>query len=125
RVRELLPKLFPALEGVRISHTWGGPMAAQRHWRPAVCFDRSTGLGWAGGYLGEGVAAANLAARILVDLVLERRTPLTELPWVGDQARRWEPEPLRWLGARLLEIAAERADAVELARDRPSRLWGR
>lgn len=125
RVRALLPELFPVLRDVRITHSWGGPMAAQRHWRPGVCFDRRSGLGWAGGYLGEGVAAANLAARILADLVLERRTPLVGLPWVGDQARRWEPEPLRWIGARLLEHAAERADAVELARDRPSRLWGR
>ncbi|HEX7035836.1 MAG TPA: FAD-binding oxidoreductase [Pseudomonadales bacterium] len=125
RVEALLPELFPMLKGVRITHRWGGPMAAQRHWRPGVCFDRRSGLGWAGGYLGEGVAAANLAARILVDLVLERRTPLTELPWVGDKARRWEPEPLRWIGARLLEHAAERADAHEFASDRPSRLWGR
>jgi glycine/D-amino acid oxidase-like deaminating enzyme len=125
RVRHLVPELFPVLKDVRITHAWGGLMGVQRHWRPGVCFDRATGIGWAGGYVGEGVAASNLAARILADLVLERRTALTELPWVGDRARRWEVEPLRWLGARLMEHAAERADALELARDRPSRLWGR
>ena len=125
RVKRLLPELFPALEGVRITHAWGGLMGVQRHWRPGVCFDRATGTGWAGGYVGEGVAASNLAARVLADLVLDRRTALTELPWVGDRARRWEPEPLRWLGARILERAAERADEEELARNRPSRVWGR
>jgi glycine/D-amino acid oxidase-like deaminating enzyme len=124
RVRRLISELFPILEGIRVTHAWGGPMGVQRHWRPGVCFDRGTGMGWLGGYVGEGVAAANLAARILADLILDRRTELTELPWVGDQARRWEPEPLRWLGARILEQAAERADAVELARNRPSRAWG-
>jgi glycine/D-amino acid oxidase-like deaminating enzyme len=125
RVRQLLPELFPILKDFRVTHAWGGLMGVQRHWRPGVCFDRATGLGWAGGYVGEGVAASNLAGRILADLVLERSTALTELPWVGDQARRWEPEPLRWLGARILEQAAERADATELARNRPSRFWGR
>jgi hypothetical protein len=90
-----------------------------------VCFDRATGLGWAGGYVGEGVAASNLAARILADLVTDRSTPRTALPWVGDRARNWEPEPLRWLGAKVLERAAERADDEELRHDRPSRFWGR
>ena len=27
-----------------------------------------------------------------------RDTELTRLPWVGHRSRRWEPEPLRWLG---------------------------
>jgi len=125
RVRELLPRLFPVLEGVRITHAWGGPMGVQRNWRPGVCFDAGSGLGWAGGYFGEGVAAANLAARMLADLVLGRRTALLELPWVGDRARRWEPEPLRWLGSRVMERVAERADATEFVHNRPSRLWGR
>ena len=124
RVRQLAPMLFPVLKDFRITHAWGGLMGVQRHWRPGVCFDPVTRTGWAGGYVGEGVAAANLAGRILADLVLERRSALTQLPWVGDQARRWEPEPLRWLGARLLEHAAERADASELRRDSPSRFWG-
>jgi hypothetical protein len=75
--------------------------------------------------VGEGVAASNLAARVLTDLVLERRTALATLPWVGDAARKWEPEPLRWLGAKVLEHAAERADADEIANNRPAGFWDR
>ncbi len=125
RVRALIPKLFPMLEGVTITHGWGGMLGVQRHWRPTVTFDAATGIGSAGGYVGEGVAATNLAGRIMADLVTRRRTDLTDLPWVDDFARRWEPEPLRWLGAKLLERAAERADASEFANNRPSRVWGR
>lgn len=125
RVAALLRELFPQLAHHPITHGWGGVLGVPRHWRPCVTFDRSSGLGWAGGYVGEGVAASNLAARILTDLVLERDSALTELPWVDDLPPRWEPEPLRWLGARLLTLAAERADRVELARHRPSRFWGR
>ena len=55
-------------------------------------------MGWAGGYVGVGVSTSNLAGRTLADLVLGRDTALTRLPWVNHRVRRWEPEPLRWLG---------------------------
>jgi glycine/D-amino acid oxidase-like deaminating enzyme len=47
-------------------------------------------------WVGEGVAAANLAGRTLRDLMLDAPGTLTTLPWVGRHPRRWEPEPLRW-----------------------------
>jgi glycine/D-amino acid oxidase-like deaminating enzyme len=125
RVARLVAELFPQLADVRITHGWGGVLGIPRHWRPCVSYDRRTGLGWAGGYVGEGVAAANLAGRVMSDLLQERTSPLTELPWVNDVPPKWEPEPLRWLGARLTQLAAERADRVELQQNRPSRLWGR
>ena len=124
-VKRLVPQLFPMLKPFRITHAWTGAMGVQRTWRPGVCFDPSTRVGWAGGYVGEGVAASNLAGRIMADLVLDQHTALTTLPWVGDQARRWEMEPLRWLGTKVLEHAAERADADEIATGRPSRVWER
>ena len=57
-----------------------------------------TGSAGRGGYVGDGVAAANLAGRTLADLILDGDTDRTGLPWVGHRSRRWEPEPLRWLG---------------------------
>ena len=81
-------------------------------------------MGWAGGYVGEGVAATNLAGRILSDLVLDRDTDLTQLPWVDDEPRRWEVEPLRWIGAHSVRWMGYRADAVEARKQKPSRFWG-
>ena len=46
-----------------------------------------SGLASAGGYVGDGVATANLAGRTLADLILGRDTDLTELPWVGHRSR--------------------------------------
>jgi glycine/D-amino acid oxidase-like deaminating enzyme len=124
RVRGLIPQLFPILKDVRFSHGWGGLMGVPRHWRPCVQFDQATRIGWAGGYVGEGVGASNLAARVLADLVLQRQSALTELPWVDDVARRWEVEPLRWLGGKAIEIAGGLADREEFSSGQPSRLWG-
>ena len=33
-------------------------------------------------------------------------TDLVRLPWVGHRSRRWEPEPLRWLGVNVGASAA-------------------
>jgi glycine/D-amino acid oxidase-like deaminating enzyme len=95
-----LVDLFPTLDGVAITHRWGGPLAIPRDWHASVRFDATNGRGAAGGYVGDGVATANLAGRTLADLVLDRRTPLTTLAWVGHRSRRWEPEPLRWLSIK-------------------------
>jgi len=124
QVEQTLRTLFPQLDGYAVSHRWGGLMGVPRHWRPSVSYDTQTGLGAAGGYTGEGVAASNLAGRILADLVSGVNSPLTDLAWVNDTARRWEPEPLRWLGARAIEFFGERADRSEIHNNRPSRFWG-
>ena len=109
----ILHALFPATIDVAIDHAWCGVLGVRRDWTPTVRFDPARGLGDAGGYVGSGVAATNLAARVLVDLVLGAESPLTRLPWVRDRARPWEPEPLRWLGARLVYGLYRGADRRE------------
>jgi glycine/D-amino acid oxidase-like deaminating enzyme len=110
RLRETLSEMF----GIRprITHRWGGPLGIPRDWMPSVGV--ADGLAWAGGYVGDGVAAANLAGRTLADLIAGRTSDLISLPWVGHRSRRWEPEPLRWLGIN----AALRATGVRDAVDR-------
>jgi hypothetical protein len=58
---------------------------------------------------------AHLAGLTLADLVLGLPTERTALPWVGHGSRRWEPEPLRWLGVRAMYGLYRLADRAELA----------
>ena len=121
-LRAALVDLLPLLDGVQFSHAWGGPLGIARDWNPAVGYDATAGVGWAGGYVGDGVAATNLAGRTLSDLVTGRDTPLTRLPWVGHRSPAWEPEPLRWLGVNAGLRLADLADREEAATGRPARL---
>ena len=115
-----LVDLFPSLADVEITHRWGGALGIARDWHASVGLDASTGMGWAGGYVGDGVTTTNLAGRTLRDLILGKETELTALPWVGHRSRKWEPEPLRWLGANAGLQAMSLADAEERLTKRQS-----
>lgn len=112
-VRSALESLFPILSQHRITHRWGGALGVPRDWRPSVGIDRSNGLAWGGGYVGEGVAASNLAGRTLAELILERDSERVLLPLVGPQSRPWEPEPLRWLAVSTVLRTGVSLDAAE------------
>lgn len=118
----VLHQLFPSTRDAAVTHRWGGPLAVPRDWCASVRLDRRTGLGAAGGYVGDGLSTTNLAGRTLADLVLERDTELVHLPWVGHESPKWEPEPLRFLGVNLGRGVAELADRSEHRRRRPARV---
>lgn len=120
RLRETLVELFPPVARARITHAWGGALGVPRDWCASVGLDRATGVGWAGGYVGDGVSTTNLAGRTLRDLVLGRDTDLVRLPWVDHRSRSWEPEPLRWLGVNAGLRAMTWADTEERVTGRPS-----
>jgi glycine/D-amino acid oxidase-like deaminating enzyme len=119
-----LRAMFPAVAAVALDHAWSGVLGVARDWGVSVGADPGTGLAWAGGYVGEGVAAANLAGRMLCDLLLDRPSELVRLPWVGRVPARWEFEPLRWAEINGLYALYRRADARERHSTKPSRLAG-
>lgn len=119
-LRDTLFDLLPQVRDHEITHAWGGPLGIPRDWHASVGLDPDTRVGWAGGYVGDGVGTANLAGRTLADLVLGMDTDRTRLPWVGHRSPPWEPEPLRWLGVNAGLRAAPIADAEERVTGRAS-----
>jgi glycine/D-amino acid oxidase-like deaminating enzyme len=127
-LRRTLDELFPALGDVAVTHAWGGPLGIPRDWCASAGLDRDTGLGWAGGYVGDGLATTNLAGRTLADLILGTGSDLTRLPWVNHHSPDWETEPLRWLGinAGLRTMGwADRAEGRTGRSSRAAQVMGR
>jgi glycine/D-amino acid oxidase-like deaminating enzyme len=118
---QALTEIFPAVAPFRVTHRWGGPLGISRDWYASCGLDRRTGLAWAGGYVGDGVGTSNLAGRTLADLITGTDSELTALPWVNHRSRRWEPEPLRWLGANGGLTVMASADAAEARSGRSAR----
>ena len=123
-LRRTLTDLFPVLGEVAVTHSWGGPIGIPRDWCASVGLDPETGIGWAGGYVGDGLSTTNLAGRTLADLITGADTGITRLPWVGHRSPDWEPEPLRWLGLNAGLRVMTVADRAEARTGQPSRAAG-
>ena len=120
---ETLVRWFPALADTSIEYRWGGPLGIPRDWYAGVRFDSATGIGSVGGYVGDGVATSNLAGRTFASLVTNEDVELRKLPWVNRPVRRWEPEPLRWLGINAALTAVRASDWFE-SRVKSPAPWG-
>jgi len=114
--------LFPQLSDVRLTDAWGGPIDVSPDHLPHAWSERNGRLHVAAGYSGNGVAPSHLLGRILASLALEMDDPITRLPIVGRSQHRFPPEPMRYVGARILREAMIRREDAEERGDVPHRL---
>ena len=101
---------FPALEGIRFSHRWGGVIDTCS--RFSVFFGQAFGgrAVYAAGYTGLGVGATRFGARVGLDLLAKRKTEATATDFVRSKPIPFPPEPLRWLG---INFTANRMEAQD------------
>lgn len=119
-LRGILRGLFPVLGETKFTHAWGGNLGIPRDWYPSVTFDRRTGFGQAGGYVGDGVSTAYVAGKTLAAEILETDSDMRTLPWAGRHSPNWEIEPLRWLGVNAVTQAFAQSDRDEARTGRPA-----
>ena len=108
---EHLLETFPALEGIGITHAWGGPIDTCS--RFCVTFGRALGgrAVYAVGYTGLGVGASRFGARTALDLLDGADTQRTRLRLVRTRPLPFPPEPARWAVIQATRAALARADA--------------
>lgn len=118
-----LRRLFPSLRDVRIEDAWGGPIDITSDHLPVFASLPGRPIHYGHGYSGNGVAPSVLGGRILAALALERaEAPVLLLPLVGTVPRAFPPEPLRYLGVRVVREAIVRTELAEERGERPSRV---
>jgi glycine/D-amino acid oxidase-like deaminating enzyme len=96
---------FPSLKGIRIAHRWGGAFSVTSDSTPQVGTLYGGGAAYSIGCTGHGVAMTHMNGRILRDLVLGRKTALTDLWFVNRRSFPIPPEPLRWAAAKAVTTA--------------------
>lgn len=119
RLRRSVVEWWPHLDGIGFTHAWGGPLAITRDFTPNVGHDPATGIARAYGYVGQGLATTNVAGRLTAASIAGKDSGLPPLPFAAHRSRRWEPEPLRWLGARYVQRSFERLDRKAEVTGRP------
>jgi glycine/D-amino acid oxidase-like deaminating enzyme len=101
---------FPDLAHVRIGTFWGGWIALTLDFLPLIGAAGAHGnLLYGFGYAGHGVAQATLMGAMLAERVQGRSHPCE--PALARREWAWPPEPLRWLGAKLLNGSLSVLDA--------------
>jgi glycine/D-amino acid oxidase-like deaminating enzyme len=100
RTHELLARhlveTFPPLEGIEVTHAWGGPIDSTSRFTPTFGTAMSGKLGWAVGFTGLGVGSSRFAALAALDLLAGADTERTRLSMVRRPPIPFPPEPLRW-----------------------------
>jgi glycine/D-amino acid oxidase-like deaminating enzyme len=111
-------RLFPMLDDVALVDAWGGPIDIAPNHLPSFGSVPGTDgrVVFGHGYSGTGVGPSWLGGRILAALATGARDDsVARLPVVGHLARRFPPEPFRFLGARVIReaiVTAEERDDV-------------
>lgn len=105
-----LLETFPQLEGIRITHRWGGPIATTTRFTLTAGTTHRGQVAYAVGYTGLGVGASRFGARVALDLLGSRPTERTRLRFVRRRPLPFPPEPLRSLGINLTRRAIAKAD---------------
>ena len=114
--RRELNRVYPALRGVGIDHDWSGPIDCTAEHVPVFDHLRDhPNIFYGMGFNGTGIAQTPVAGRILASLVLGRQDRWSQSGLVG-LARRTKlpPEPVRYLGARLVRKAIRRKNDLEI-----------
>ena len=107
------------LREVRIEDAWGGPIDISSDRLPALGSLDGGRVHFAHGYSGNGVAPSRLAGRVLAAVIDGGEDPVARLPIFGARARRFPPEPIRYIGARMIREALIRKDEAEDRNGRP------
>jgi glycine/D-amino acid oxidase-like deaminating enzyme len=88
-------RFFPGLKGVRFTHRWGGPVSVPVDLAPAIGFVGDKRAVYSLGCVGHGVSMTHLNGKTIADLILERKSELSEVWFVNRRELPWPPEPLR------------------------------
>lgn len=122
-VAEEFRRSYPALADVPIEHDWGGPIDRTPNSVPILGHLGGRehivyGVGWSG----NGVGPSLLGSRVLTSLALELDDEWARTPLVDGRRKRFPPEPLRYVGGRLVRAAVIRKEASEKAGRPPGAL---
>jgi glycine/D-amino acid oxidase-like deaminating enzyme len=114
-----LREYFPALEGRRLTHAWGGPIDVSPTHLPLIVPLSGSRAFAAAGYTGNGVGPSYMVGRALASLALDRRDAHSRLPIVDPAPQRVPPEPFHWLGGEAIRQALMSREEAELANRAP------
>ena len=97
-----ITEIFPCLAGHPIAARWGGPASVTLDLAPVIGHLGDERIVYSLGCLGHGVSLTHLNGKTIAEILLERKTELTDMFFVDRKVVSWPPEPLRFLVGRTI-----------------------
>jgi glycine/D-amino acid oxidase-like deaminating enzyme len=109
----LLLELFPFLEGIKLSHAWGGRIGMTLDFLPALGRAGEHGnIYYSAGYNGHGVAFSQLAGKMIAALMAEEQSELTRNMLINRKLFGIASATLTYLAANGLKLAYKAHDRL-------------
>ena len=110
RLAEHFFQAFPQLQGIRFTHAWGGAIDTCSRFAPFWGTAHHGKTAYSVGFTGLGVGATRFGAKVMLDILYNKKTERTELEFVRAKPLPFPPEPLRSIGIHLTRWSMERVD---------------
>ena len=101
-LKDDIRELFPVLKDIQFTHEWGGPVSVPLDMAPAIGYAGDKNVVYSLGTVGHGVSMTQLNGRTVADLILEKKSDLTDVFFVNRRTIPWPPEPLRNLAIKAI-----------------------
>ncbi len=108
-----LERTYPLLSGVRIDKSWTGPIDRTYDGLPFFVALGRPNVVLGAGFSGNGVGPCYIGGRILASLALELDDEWANCGLVRRPPRAYPPEPVCYLGGRLVRRSVERKERAE------------
>ncbi len=119
-VERAFRRLYPSLAEAKVAAGWGGPIDRGVSGLPIIGHTNPEGnivhaLGWSG----NGVGPSRVGAKFIASLVREQDDVWSRSPLVDLAHQRFPPDPIRYMGAKVVRAAVARKEQAELEGRRP------
>ncbi len=94
--------IFPSLSNIEFADSWGGPVSVPIDMAPALGYLGDKRVVYSLGCVGHGVSLTHLNGQTIRDLVLEKKTDLTDVFFVNRRQIPWPPEPFKTIGVKAI-----------------------
>ncbi len=102
-LRNDVRQIFPSINNIQFSDAWGGPVSVPVDMAPALGYLGDKRVVYSLGCVGHGVSLTHLNGQTIRDLILEKKTDLTEVFFVNRTQIPWPPEPFRSMGIKAIK----------------------
>ena len=119
RAETAVRRLLPGLGDVQVTHAWGGPIDVSADNLPFFGTLAGSRIHYGCGYSGHGVNPSWIGGQVLASLVLRSDDQWTRSAFCRRALPSFPPEPLRYLGGRIVRASIIQCEEAEEDERRP------